>query len=480
MHDRKGRASSSQKPRLRAVVDWLFSRPEGLSHWLAIAIWLAALLAVQWHVSQGFIAEGNKDLTLYDQDAYLSLAKANVPFIWPAFTDGIHAPLFPFLIKSWVNADQAQFFAAAKQANVWFGIGATVLLALYFLWKLPMLPAMNVGTISALIIAPASAFATPEVIYYTALFFFWLVGWRLLVGNPLRSYALAGVLCATAYLARPSTLLLCLCLLLLSLWRWWQVHESGTEDTTWLGGRFMAGAVVFYLCFLIPVLPKAYDTYQRTGDPFQNAAEYCIWMDDSAHSVALLRDFPNQRFKEWPREQQPSALNYWSKHSIGEIWQRLNDGMTAQTENFLLGEKSIKQALRTKTRLRAVLPWRGAYPLALLLCTFLLATQSASGKSRTVVDRRMLWALAALGFATYFLAISFYSPIVKGDRLILAVYIPVLFSLAMGIEYQRAERKDSLRIEIVQLVHMLIAGHLAWSLLQLSISSVFGTPRETI
>lgn len=479
MHDRKGRASL-QLPRFRTIVDWLFSPEWRLSHWLAALLWLVALLAVQWHVGHGFVTQANQDPLRYDQDAYLALARLNLPFVWPAYTDGIHTPLFPFLIKAWAKQDNAQFFLAAKQANVWFGLGATTLLAIYFLWKLPLLPAMNVGTISALIIAPASAFVSAEVIYYTAFFFFWIVGWRLLVTNPLRGYLLAGVLCAAAYLAKPSTLLLSGCLLLLSLWRWWRVEASGTEDTTWLGRRLIIGSVVFYVSFLLPVLPKAYDMYRRAGDPFQNAAEYCVWMDNWNECVPLLHDFSARRLNELPPDQRPSAANYWKHHTWEQMTARLSNGMVAQANNFLLGEKSVKGALHTLAQTRSVLPLRGLYPLALLLGTLLLATQAAKGKSRTVVDRRMLWALAALAFATHFLAFSFYTPIVNGDRFILAVYIPVLFSLALGIEYLRADRANGWRVEAVQLIHLLIAGHLAWTLLRLSTVAVFGEPRDTM
>ncbi len=140
-------------------------------HWIVALLWLAALLALQWKLGQGFIAQANQNPLRFDQDAYMALAKANLPFVWPAYTDGIRTPLFPFLIKFWASDDNAQFFAVAKQANVCFGLAATALLALYFLWKLPLLPALNVGTISALIILPASVFVTAEAIYY-ALFSF--------------------------------------------------------------------------------------------------------------------------------------------------------------------------------------------------------------------------------------------------------------------------------------------------------------------
>ncbi len=49
--------------------------------------------------------------------------------------------------------------------------------------------------------------------------------------------------------------------------RWIQVERSGTEDITWTGRRFLIGAVVFYVSFLLPVLPKAFDMYRRAGDP---------------------------------------------------------------------------------------------------------------------------------------------------------------------------------------------------------------------
>ncbi|MDR3403676.1 MAG: hypothetical protein P4L99_14350 [Chthoniobacter sp.] len=477
MHDARRARSAFPRPTLKSVVDWLFAAKWRLGHWVVALLWLAAMLAVQWKVGQGFITQANQNVTQYNQDAYLGLAKANLPFVWPAFTDGIRTPLFPFLIKAWASDDNAQFFAAAKQANVCFGLIATALLAFYFWWKLPLLPALNVGTISALIILPASVFVTAEAVYYTAFFFFWVVGWRLLVENPLRSYALAGLLCAATYLAKPSTLLLSVCLVALSLVRWIQVERSGTEDITWTGRRFLIGAVVFYVSFLVPVLPKAYDMYQRAGDPFQNASEYCFWMDDWQQCIPRLRDFSANKVKQMPPAERPSAVNYWQHHTRDQIWNRMTSGMLEQAHNLLFAEKSLKNFLRPGPQLRIVLPVRGAYLVALLLGTLLLATQGATGKSRTQADRRTLWALAALGFTAHFLAISFYTPITGGDRLILAIYIPVLFSLAMGIEYLREERSHGWRVAAVQLIHLLIAGQLVWQLVHLSTVATFGEPR---
>ncbi|WP_348544915.1 hypothetical protein [Chthoniobacter sp.] len=443
-------------------------------------LWLAAVLALQWKLGQGFIAQANQDVSRFDQGAYLDLARSNLPFVWPASTDGIRSPLFPFLIKSWVSDDNAQFFAAAKQANVCFGLAATALLAFYFLLKLPLLPAMNVGTISALIILPASIFVTAEVVYYTAYFFFWIVGWRLLVGNPLRNYALAGVLCAAAYLAKPSTLLLSACLIALSVVRWIQVERSGTEDILWLGRRFVMGAIVFYVSFLLPVLPKAFETYRRAGDPFQNAAQYCFWMDNWDECVPRLRYFSANHIKELPPAKRPSATNYWQQHTRDQISSRLSSGMIEQAHNFLFAEKSRKNFIHPSPQLRIVLPLRGAYPVALLVATLLLATQGATGKSRPQTDRRALWALAAVGFAAHFLAASFYTPIAGGPRFILAVYIPMLFSLAMGIEYLREERSQGWRVGAVQLIHLVIAGQLACQLVKLSMATTFGDPRGTM
>jgi len=461
-------------------MDWLFAKRWRPAHWVIAILWLAALLALQWTLGQGFITQANQDPTRFDQDAYLGLAKANLPFIWPAATDGIHTPLFPFLMKFWASDDNRQFFAAAKEANVGIGLVATALLALYFLWKLPLLPAMNVGTVSALLILPASVFVNAEVLYYTAFFFFWVAGWRLLVGNPLRSYAFAGLLCAAAYLAEPSTLFLSLCLAALSIVRWIQVERSGTEDITWTGRRFLLGAVVFYVSFLLPVLPKAYDMYQRAGDPFQNASEYCFWMDDWNECIPRLRDFSAHRIAELPPAERPSAENYWQQHTGDQIWNRLRDGMLTQTHNFLGAEKSWKDFWHPEPQLHIVLPLRGAYPAALLLGTLLLATQGATVKTRTVADRRMLWALTVLAFTIYFVAISFYTPIVGGDRLILALYIPVLFSLAMRIEYLREERTQGWQVGAVQIIHLLIAGQLAWHLVRLSMVTAFGDPHGTM
>ncbi|MEI9894047.1 MAG: hypothetical protein WDN28_09210 [Chthoniobacter sp.] len=181
-------------------------------------------------------------------------------------------------------------------------------------------------------------------------------------------------------------------------------------------------------------------------------------MDSWQECIPRLRDFSANHVKDLPPQQRPSATNYWQHHTPDQIRERLSSGMLTQAHNFLFAEKSWKNFIHPPPQLRIVLPVRGAYPAALLLATLLLATQAPTGKTRNHADRRALWALLALGFTAHFLAISFYTPITGGDRLILAVYIPVLFSLAMGLEYLREERPHGWRAGAVQIIHLLIAG----------------------
>ncbi len=461
--------------------DWLFAKRSSPAHWLVAALILAGLFALQWKLGSGFITQGNQDLQSSDQNAYLALAKENAGRWWPAKTDGGRNPLVPWLLQPWLTDDSAETFASAKRANVGFGVVASILLAVFFLRRLPFLPALSLAMLSAFcVILPVSTFVGAEVIFYTAYFFFWVACWRLLMANRLRDYAIAGLLGSVAYLAKPSLLLTALVFIPLILFRWWSVRRT-THSTDWNAGKMLLGSILFSSVFLVPVLPRALDARAKFGSSFQNTATSCFWYENWEQVLPHLAKLSPKRIAEIPEAERPSMSKYWQKHTLPEMFARLNSGMLVQFQNFFLPEKTLKKRKETPPPkpLRLTIARRGAYPLALLLLGTALAAGAQRGKGSDTegTPRRTLIGFTLGCFVLHFLAFSFYTPLASGARFIMGMFIPVLFALGIITESLRARCPQVWPQLVYRATYTLLALSLLWQLFPLIRVTAFGEVR---
>ena len=459
---------------LRRLLDWLFAPTHTPAHWLVFGIVLAASLALQWKVGQGFASQANQDINASDQLAYLRLVERNLPAPWPAVIDGTRNPLFPWLLKPWYSPDREQLFATAKSVNIAFGMIASAVLGCYFLLRLPLLPAVLLTVLGTYaVILPISTIVGAEVVFYVAFFFLWLCFSRMLTTGRLLTYAAGGFTCALAYLAKPSTQLLTLVFFLLSVAG---LRQGFSSVKVW---RLLLGTAVFLGCFLLPVLPRAWAAWQQYGDPFQSCSAYCFWTENWDEAHPRLGYYSQRRIAELPESQRPSLTNYWQHHTYAQMLGRLGDGVPVQAENFFLPEKTLKLNRKPAKMTRLLVGARGAYPVALLGLTIALAltARSATEEQDERRSRRALWWLSGLAFAVHFLAFALYTPVSPGARFIMATYLPVLFALAIGIESLRKRECQKWREWIYRLTYMALAAALLSQVLPLLRASVFGEVR---
>ena len=455
-------------------LDWLFSPTRTPGHWLLLAVVLAASLALQWQVGQGFASQTNQDINASDQLAYLRLVERNATAWWPTVIDGTRNPLFPWLLKPWLTPDRTQLFVTAKSVNIAFGMIASAALAGYFLRRLPLLPAIVLcllGTYA--VILPISTYVGAEVVFYLAFFFLWVHLWRILTDNRLRTYAAAGFVCALAYLAKPSTQLLALVFCLLSLAGLRHGFSAGKVR------RLLAGGGLFLGCFLLPVLPRAWYAWQQYGDAFQSCSAYCFWTDNWDEAHPRLGYYSKRHITELPEQERPSLTNYWQQHTFAQMFVRLRDGVPVQAQNFFLPEKTIKLNRKPSRLIRLLIFARGAYPIALLCLAIVLAiaTRHAAQSPDEQRSRRALWWLTGLGFAVHFLAFAFYTPLSPGARFIMAVYLPVIFALAAGLESLRSQLTHPWQEGLYRLTYLVMAATLVSQLVPLIHTTAFGEVR---
>jgi hypothetical protein len=116
-----------------------------------------------------------------------------------------------------------------------------------------------------------------------------------------------------------------------------------------------------------------------------------------------------------PANQIPSMSKYMQEHSLQEIAERFRHGGAEVTQNVARSYGYAKYVLIYSAALLAAIAWQ---------------RQRAASLVR---QRPFLIAFLVLYFAAYFLLYTWYSSIAAGNRLILAQFLPLLYTLSMGL-----------------------------------------------
>lgn len=466
---------------LGRVSAWLTPSRWTPAHWAVALLWVAAVLFIQWRLGTGFAAAANPDPTRNDQGAYLRMTADNLGYWWPTANDGIRNPLFPFLLKPWYSPDLQTFFHRAQLVNVWFGLLATAGIALFWLRRFPFLAGLNLTALTALVVTlPASSWVGAEAIFYLGFFFLWLLFAELLTRNPLKLYALAGLVAAFCYLAKPSITLLAGLFFAFSLLRAVQAWRTPTADDTWTPRRWLLGSVIFFAVLLVPTLPRAIYCAEKFGDPFQNTAQSCMWFDDWDTAYPQLSNLNPKHIDRLPADQRPTPANFFRRNSTAQVVERMKKGVDRQWHNFLLPEGDVAKGKKMQVpELRLPVRMRGAYLGALALFAIVLAVGNR-GIPELPAHRtkRRAWLWLALGaFVLHFAAFSFYTPIAGGARFIMSLFLPVTAALAMAIETHREQCDATWRRWAYLGFQLLLAGLMLWHLGWLAGVKKFGEMR---
>jgi hypothetical protein len=422
---------------VRAAGEWLLAHPLRGSHWIALAVWLLALSAGMIALGEYVALTTNRDVELYDQAAYLAVAEKNESAWWPAATDGIRNPLFPWLVAKTTSGDRAAVFPAALKLNVRCGALLAILLGVWAGRRLSWLPAVLFVTVGGLgIVLPISTYVGTEVLFYGLLFAAWMLAFDLFDRLTLARCALFGATLGLAYLAKPGVTLLCGAFIAVGLIRWWR------KDDTWKGVQPLLGAGLALVIAAVMLLPRALDAAKQFGDPLQNTAANCFWEENWDACYAKL-GYLNPRLAnrlapgEWP-----SAGRYFARNGVAGAWTRLTKGMGEQFGNILgADEKSVwfSRSPSAKRPIRRIFPYRGIYllPPLLLVAAFGIAGMKRPGIAAIPTAAWFQTGFAVLLVGASFGAFSWYWVIAPGARFILALYLPVLASLLVTSEALR-------------------------------------------
>ena len=165
---------------------------------------------------------------------------------------------------------------------------------------------------------------------------------------------------------------------------------------------------------------------------------YWMWMDDFEQGYAWMGQHnTREKLDALPKDERPSMRSYLADHDTAAAWQRLADGTWWQVHRMLVSTPTPRDKHgKPKKPWKAVLE-RPGWTLTALAGLTLLATVFAFSLRRAEKltihcqepERGMvvLYVLGAVAF--YSMLHGWYTPVGDGDRFMLALWAPLVFSL---------------------------------------------------
>ena len=382
---------------------------------LAILLVLAGVYttAASYHLHQV-----NTEILKADQRAYLAYARQMNVSQYGVVGGRNQMPVYPFLI-SLIDPGEVELdelFVRAKTMNV--ALSMLVLVGVYLLARrsIPGFEAFALTTIVAFtVFLYRSGYAQAELLYYGLFFLSFLLALSLL-GEPRPGVAvMAGIVLGVSYLTKASVLPL------LAAYVFWALvasavsARSGEPSRTSL--RAVATTLVVVLVFFATVFPYIQTSKQQFGRWFYNVnTSIYMWADSWDEVKEVMRGSGDrEHWPDVPEELLPSPRRYFAEHSVGDIAARIAQGMWTSELRHLI-EKPFGY---------------GKYLIFYCVVALAVVVRAREKVVETCIanGRWVKTAFVMTVIAGYVVAYAFYSPIVRGPRLVLALYLPAMFSI---------------------------------------------------
>ena len=361
----------------------------------------------------------NTDRFQTDQSAYLEAAKSLKTSNYTALTDRNRMPVYPFLLSLLYEpglSDEA-FFARGKLLNVGLSLLILPILLWIFRQYLPLFTAVNLFLIHAFTLYIfKAAYVQAELLFYLLNFAGFLLLCRLLWQPQWQTAVFTGILLGVAHLTKASILpgLLLFggtAVLQAGFRRFWQ-RPYPPQPRQFLFELAVPALVILF--FLLTIWPYIQNSKEQFGHYFYNVnSTFYIWYDHwdkvetgtSAHGDRV-------GWPDIPPDEIPSAAKYFREHTTAQLFQRMFDG-------FLV-------ILITTTNSYGYLTY-----FCLLSGVVFAVALITHQQTRHLIRTHACVSLFVISFfCVYLLLYAWYWPISSGNRFVLALFSPLMFTLA--------------------------------------------------
>ena len=455
--------------------------------WLGFVAFLVLFNAVYFFLATQLFYQTNRDRMNRDQEHNITMADRTLEreqaelgpedsitsSMWrklPHFTDGVVNPLWPWVAARFHSEDHETYFQRGKWFNIVLAAVFLNLLGLVCARVFSIPGAINLVLIAGLgAFLPRAVYFQPETIYYILFFAIWACCLALMRHNELWLYALLGLFAGLAFLAKSSIQPLLLVFLGVTALRFvveaLRRKRGKVPDSRWHPQNHFIGMAVLVMSFLMVTGPRLSFANERYGAPFHSYPSYWLWMDGFEEGYQFMADHGSKEsLKNITPENKPSMSNYARTHTGQEAWQRLRDGTETKVGGMLYPQKTRQNQSRDR-EWKQLIPDRGVYLLWLLVMVSVMAgchwwaLRQKDAKDLLAQSWSGGWMLlfAAGAFAIYALSYGFYTPIGKGDRFMLSLYLPLAVTFVWIAERLRRQtrrvRNDRLAGKVYRGMH---------------------------
>jgi hypothetical protein len=422
-------------------------RNNGIPHLLKPLMTVSLVVAVAglyWQGAMVQLVHVNTDMQSTDQSAYMNYAREMYDSDYAIIGGRNRMPLYPFLQSLFYrpNMTDEAFFIRGKQVNLVLSVCLLAVLAFIFRKFLSGLQSLNLMLIVAFtLFIFKAAYLQAELLFYFLNFCLFLLLVRFLQKPSMRLAILTGIVAGLAHLTKASILPGLALFVGLAGARWtcstFFLKRYSLRDAKFIKSACSDLFAIFLvgMFFLITVFPYINNSKRVFGHYFYNVnSTFYIWYDSWAEVEQGTKAHGDRvGWPDMPPKEIPSMSKYLREHTLQQIIDR-----------FLGGGRTV---------MINVVQSYGYFKYIMIYLCFLIAI--SLGCWRRVREMAMsnpfLCLFLILYFASYFLFYAWYAPIADGNRLILAQFIPLMFTISYALQtLLRSPEVESAERSIVQ------------------------------
>jgi hypothetical protein len=378
-----------------------------------------------WYGAYQQMTKVNTNMGDVDQSAYMRYASDLYKSGYTYIGGRNRMPFYPFLQSLFYNPklQSEVFFQEGKLRNLILSMLILAVLALIFFLNFKALHALNSILIIAftVFIFKAGWFQAELLFYFLNFTMFYLM-WRLLQRPSYILAILTGAVAGLAHLTKASILPgLVIWLLVASLQYLWNAlrpnHPTEKSTIAFLTRSHLAVVPLVGLLFLATVFPYIQTSKRVFGSYFYNVnSTFYMWYDSWKEATKGTKAHGDRvGWPDMPPDEIPSMSKYLHEHTLAQIGLRFVNGAQAVMDQVVHSYGYFKYI---------------AFYTGLLLLTGVWQRKRTWKLIRTNL---FVFLFAIIYFVAYFLLYFWYAPIVSGNRLILAQFIPLLFAISAGL-----------------------------------------------
>lgn len=377
-----------------------------------------------WYGATIQLVQVNTNMHWTDQSAYMDHARRMYDTNYSFIGDRNRMPIYPFFQSLFLHkgiSDEALFWQG-KQFNLILSLGILAVLAFIFRRTFSGLHALNLTLITAFTVFIFKAgYFQAELLFYFANFCLFLLLWGVLQKMSWKLAILTGIVAGLAYLTKASTLPALAIFSLFAGGKWgWSVLRNRQSSAKMTGRTtFMPlfSLLLVLIFFILTVFPYIHSSKRVFGQYFYNVnSTFYIWYDSWDEARQGTRAHGDRvGWPDMPAEEIPSLSKYLREHTKQEIVARFVNG----------GQSVINKVIHSYGYFKY-----GVIYLCLLLIAVLLSWRQVS---QAILKDPFLYLFLLFYFVVYLLLYFWYAPIVDNNRLILAQFIPAMFTLSYGL-----------------------------------------------